>query len=144
MSVTPEAALGQILDTTPAVTGIRGDNLWSGPVPQGTPFPYQVVLRVDRSYFEHLEGVAPVANARIQLDTYSDDAEEAERLAEISRDTLLAFGPGNVSMGSESLYVKYIHIQDDQATDEQHADGDDISDVRRVRQDYAVGHTAIT
>lgn len=143
MSVTPEAAVGQILDNSTAVTEIRGDNLWSGPVPQKTPFPYQTVLRVDRPYWEHMLGVAPVARAIVQVDTYSDDAEEAERLAEISRDTLLAHTASNVTMGGESLFVKYVHIQDDDATDERHDDGNHISDVRRVRQDYAVGHTVI-
>lgn len=138
--ITPEAALGQVLDNASAVTAIRGENLFSGDVPESTDFPYQIVERVDRIFHGHMEGIAPQATSRIQLDTYGDDAEETERLAEISRLVLLGFRNGNVAIGNEALYVVSFRIIDDDSQDENIDDGDGVTQIRRVRQDYSVTH----
>ena len=140
MSATPEAALGQVLDNAAAVTAIRGDDLYAGPVPKGVN-PYQVVRRVDRPYAGHMEGIARQAVARVQLDTYSTDAEEAERLAEISKLVLLTFGRGTVTLGTESISDIGFRIIDDDSEDILVKDGSDTKSIRHVRQDYSVPHT---
>lgn len=137
-NTSPEAALYQLLTSATDVTTLRSGRMYPGITPKNAAAPYQVYFRVDRIHDHHMKGHSGFAHARVQVDNYSDNKIEVDDLAEKTR-VYLEVQSGTVTVGSNTIAVNRIRMEEDDATTEPAGDGSDRT-WHRVRQEYVVEH----
>jgi len=110
-----------------------GDNARIHPLvaPQGTTSPYIVYNQISNPHMHQLSGSSGFAKARIQLNAWSDEYDEAQDIAEVIRDNI--DGLHGVYMGT--VDVQSVLLMDN--NDEIEYDPEtEVAKLYGVRMDY--------
>jgi len=137
-NTSPEAAIRKLLESAGDVTALRASRMYPGIAPNNTAHPFQVYSRVTREHYHHMTGHSGFAQARVQVDSYSDNKIEVDDLAEKTRVYLEPLS-GSTTIGSNSITINRIRMEEDDATSEPSGDGSDLT-LHRIRQEYIVEH----
>lgn len=92
--VSIEAGLYQFLNSHESITDIVGDRIWRHRLPQDYDWsigPAISFWKVSETHDHDLDGGSGVARARIQIDTWSNDPDDPEDVAEEIRLLLQGF-----------------------------------------------------
>ena len=116
-NTSPEAAISKLLDSATDVIALRSTRMYTGIAPAGATHPFQVYTRVTRIHEHHMKGHSGLAHARVQIDSYSDNKIEVDDLAEKTR-VYLEVQSGSTTVGSNSITISRIRMEEDDATTE--------------------------
>ncbi len=84
-NTSPEAALNKLLTTATDVIALRSTRMFPGIAPKKTTHPFQTYVRFVRNHHHHMTGHSGLAQARVQIDSWSDNKNEVDDLAEKTR-----------------------------------------------------------
>lgn len=130
-----ESAIYSHLSGVVAVTALVSTRIYPNVAPQGVTLPYIVQQRVSRRGFPNLAGSSGMVRQRHQLDCFATTQASIDTIVTALRTAL--DGWRNTAMGTESLNVLSITLEDARDSYQAPSDGSDIG-VHRASLDFIV------
>lgn len=136
------AALRDAFVLEAAIRNRVGQRIFDGRAPAGAELPYIVLTRIATQRLYDLDGELDVAVSTVQVDVWSDLADERGLLAEACRG-LLSGSRGTLGSSARNVTVLASTIEREEESAEPPADASDRWTFRDSR-DYRITHKRIT
>ncbi len=137
---TRSGAIRKLLLRDTAVNSDVNGRVYINQAPQKKRLPFLIVTGIDASHEHHMEGASGYAIGTVQVDGYSKDLTQMQSLADNVRLALDGRSKETVSVGAESITLKYIHLDGDNTSAIPPSDASGRG-IHRFSHDYGMGHT---
>ncbi len=131
MTLSAEVAIRNRIITSTACAALLGDRIEPSRSSEQTTLPRVVYTRIVSDHQNHMGGASGLVFLRLQLDIFAATFDSLEQCFEAIRNRLDGF-KGNVTVGSDTLWLQQVHLEDDHDQSVDPTDGSDQGIFRRL------------
>lgn len=134
------AAVCSHLKNNAAVSGIVGTKIFRDVAPPGAAEPYITVTRFPGDHVKHQKAAAGLAGIRVQVNSWDDNPEDVETLADKVRLAMDGKVGGELGTAPNNVAVRSVSLDDDSGTYRAPRDGSSVG-VYGLAQDWMIWHS---